>query len=78
MIDDSKLPTFDQPVKTAIEANQLLAAEQIIKLEEFLDNLKAARPDERGELSRRYAIAITETEKLLAYCKVYIGGYTPS
>lgn len=33
----------------------------------LLEILKELKPQERGELSRRFAIAITDTEKLLAY-----------
>lgn len=43
-----------------------------IRLRETMDAMKAAKPQERGELARRYAVAITELEKLLAYHDVYI------
>ena len=79
MKDVSKMPSLDNQIETALTAlgdNQLTAARRITKLlEGLLEEMKDARPDERGELSRRYAIAITEAEKLLAYCKVYIIGY---
>lgn len=34
--------------------------------------LRYAKPTDRNELARRYAVAITEYEKLLAYFKVYV------
>jgi ABC-type phosphate transport system auxiliary subunit len=43
-----------------------------IRLRETMDAIKAARPTERSELARRYAILITELEKLQAYHDVYI------
>jgi hypothetical protein len=43
-----------------------------IRLHELMDAMKAARPVERGELARRYSVAITELEELMAYHRVFI------
>jgi hypothetical protein len=43
-------------------------------LEASLHFLRSAKPDERGELTRRYAVTITELEKVVAYFKVYVTG----
>jgi hypothetical protein len=39
---------------------------------EALKAIRAARPEERSELSRRYAVLATEFEKVLAYFDTYI------
>jgi len=43
-----------------------------IRLRETMNAMQRAKPQERNELARRYAIAITELEKLQAYHDVYI------
>lgn len=42
------------------------------KLEEALNALKRYKPEERSEEARRYAVTITEMEKVIAYYKTYI------
>lgn len=42
------------------------------KLYEALLALNDAKPEERSELARRYAVTITEMEKVLAYYMAYI------
>ena len=42
------------------------------KLEEALDALRAEKPQERGEDARRYAVAITELEKVIAYFVTFV------
>lgn len=37
-----------------------------------LQKLRAAKPDDRSELARRYAVAITEMEKTLAYFHTFV------
>ena len=41
-------------------------------LKEALEAMKEAKPEERSELARRYAISSTELEKLIAYFLVYV------
>lgn len=41
-------------------------------MENALEFLRAAKPDERGELARRYAVTITDFEKTIAYFTVYV------
>ena len=43
-----------------------------IRLRETMGAMRAAKPQERNELARRYAVAITELEKPMAYHDVYI------
>ncbi len=38
-----------------------------------LDVLQEAKPGDRSEIDRRYAITITELEKVLAYYEYWIG-----
>jgi len=45
-------------------------------LEASLHFLRSAKPDERSELTRQYAITITELEKVVAYFRVYVAGDT--
>lgn len=53
--------------KSADELSDLLAM--------LLQDMKQSKPKERGELARRYAIAITELEKVYAYFYVYVRDY---
>lgn len=39
---------------------------------ETLEVLRNCKPEERNELARRYAVAITELEKVVAYVQVFI------
>lgn len=41
-------------------------------LKDTLSKLREMKPDERSERSRRYAITITEMEKVVAYFKTWI------
>ena len=41
-------------------------------LEAALETLRNAKPEERSEKARRYAVSITELEKVIAYFKIYI------
>lgn len=41
-------------------------------LKGVLATLRAAKPEDRSELDRRYAVTITELEKVFAYFNTYI------
>ena len=43
------------------------------EFKELLKNLRNAKPQERSEEARRFAVAITGLEKLYAYYIVFIG-----
>jgi hypothetical protein len=43
-----------------------------VKLQEALDALRENKPEERSEEARRYAVTITEMEKVLAYFAVFV------
>ncbi len=43
-------------------------------LEVMLEALRSAKPEERSELSRAYAVVITEFEKVVAYFEKYVVG----
>ena len=45
------------------------------KLQDTLVDMRALKPEERSEKARRYAVAITEFEKVLAYFKVFVVDY---
>lgn len=47
-------------------------SKELNDLEAALETLRLAKPEERSEKARRYAVAITELEKVIAYFKVYI------
>jgi hypothetical protein len=47
-------------------------SEALEHLRKALEVMKAAKPQERSELARRYAISITELEKVLAYFVVFV------
>lgn len=42
------------------------------KLEEALAELRKEKPEERSEQARRYAVAITELEKVIAYFVTFV------
>ena len=41
-------------------------------LQAALDELRENKPDERSETARRFAVTITELEKVLAYFSVFV------
>lgn len=41
-------------------------------LKQALQIMKDEKPDERNEKARYYAIAITDLEKLIAFCQTYV------
>ena len=44
----------------------------LILLRDALEELRNAKPEERNEIARRYAVTITELEKVLAYYVVFV------
>lgn len=38
----------------------------------LLEEMRRAKPDDRSEKARRYAVTITEFEKVAAYFKTYV------
>ena len=57
--------------KVAI-AQEEMNKEMLRDMEATLRRLRDAKPSERNELARRYAVAITEYEKSLAFFKFYV------
>lgn len=52
-----------------------ISPEDTVSLEALkaaLELLKAGKPNDRSEKDRRYAVAITELEKTLAYFYLYV------
>jgi hypothetical protein len=41
----------------------------------LLQDFRESKPEERSEISRRYAVTITELEKVYAYFREYIVSY---
>jgi hypothetical protein len=64
----------DEKTFNRIKVQSTKNDETLNGLEASLRFLRSAKPDERGELTRRYAVAITELEKVVAYFKVYVTG----
>jgi len=42
------------------------------QVKQALRSMRASKPDERSEKARRYAVSITEMEKVLAYFRMYV------
>lgn len=62
-VTESKIsPHATFPAQVAINAGTLTR-----QMQELLDNLRAAKPDDRSEEARRYAVTITEMEKVFGY-----------
>ena len=72
--DSKQSEILNKTMKDAFEQNakgmKKTGAQQ--KLEDALEALKQEKPEERGELARHYAIAITELEKTIAYYRTFI------
>jgi dTDP-D-glucose 4,6-dehydratase len=47
-------------------------SEELQALEQALETLSKAKPNDRSEKDRRYAVTITELEKVIAWFKVYV------
>jgi len=43
-----------------------------IRFRELMNAIDAAKPKERGELARRYAIVKTDVEKAMAYHQIFV------
>lgn len=76
---DEELKKNLEEIKQKIENQEIVQAaehqmaENCLKLlEQAIADLRAAKPEERNERARRYAVTITDLEKVIAYFKVYI------
>lgn len=69
------LSGLKEVMEKAIRENTALRQDRegvLISLESTLRMLKRNRPNDRSEVDRRYAIVITDFEKVIAYFKTYI------
>ena len=56
-----------------MESNSTLTKEDVLSsLKTTLSTLRAVKPEDRSGLDRRYAVTITELEKVFAYFHTYI------
>ncbi len=44
----------------------------LTQMHELLEEMRKNKPQERGELARKYAVAITEMEKTAGYWDAYV------
>ena len=44
----------------------------LIKMKSLLEEMRKVKPEERSEIARRYAVTITEFEKVMAYFQVFV------
>lgn len=69
---------IDEKLKAEMAKNEAKAdpyqdaKNALYSLEAALLTLQAAKPGERGELARRYAVTITELEKAIAYFETWV------
>jgi len=54
------------------DASKQAKEDMLISLESSLRMIQRNRPNDRSEIDRRYAILITDFEKVIAYFKTYI------
>jgi len=54
------------------------APEYYKKLVDALQALRDAKPQDRSELARAFAVVITDMEKVVACASVYLVNYNPS
>ena len=69
------LSGLKETIEKAVRENTVLRQDRegvLISLESSLRMLKRNRPNDRSEIDRRYAILITDFEKVMAYFKTYI------
>lgn len=52
--------------------NTLTSTDVLSSLKSALSTLRAVKPEDRSGLDRRYAVTITELEKVFAYYYTYI------
>ncbi len=64
----------DEKTFNSIKVQNAKNNEALNGLEASLYFLRSAKPDERSELTRRYAVTIAEFEKVIAYFRVYVTG----
>lgn len=64
----------DEETFSSIKVQSAKNEEALNGLEASLYFLRDAKPEERSELARRYAVTITEFEKVVAYFRVYVTG----
>lgn len=56
-----------------VETEKMLSDQRVlIILQGNLETLRENKPDDRSERDRRYAITITEMEKVVAYFKTWV------
>ena len=56
-----------------MESNSTLTKEDVLSaFKTLLSTLRAVKPEDRSGLDRRYAVTITELEKVFAYYYTYI------
>jgi hypothetical protein len=72
--DDEKfLKSVEEIILGLSEYKHTPTAENVlVAMLEALATLRAGKPSERSELARRYSVAITEMEKVVAYFKTYV------
>ena len=58
-----------------MEKNDVKSHPLLESWSKFIEALNAYKPNDRSEIDRRFAIAITEAEKLAAYLEVYLSVY---
>lgn len=59
-------------MSTEEQTNEEIA---IFYINKALESLQRGKPDDRSELTRRYAVTITEMEKVFAYFKTFVFDY---
>jgi len=65
---------YIKEAKAAQSKNRPAGNDEIsmVMIEDTLKQLRNAKPDERSEKARRYAVTITEMEKVYAYFKTFV------
>lgn len=69
------LSEMKETIEKVIKENTVLRQDRegvLISLESTLRMIKRNRPNDRSEIDRRYAIVVTDFEKVMAYFKTYI------
>jgi hypothetical protein len=72
--EDNLILCLDKTARSKQKEKKMISKEEelLLKMEELLKALKEAKPDERSELARRYAVTITECEKVFAFFDTYV------
>lgn len=71
---DNQIKATIQELQQALEVRAMAPVATYEALDKVFEMMKANKPNDRSEMDRCWAIAITDMQKLVAFFKVYVAG----